>query len=74
MATTNTMELGWMQHPDLWLTTAEYARFYGRSQRTIKHWCLDGTLAAFHIQTMFLELPGKSTCPEPGRWYIQLKD
>lgn len=43
------------------LTVAEAAKYFGRAERTIRHWCMTGTLVAFNYQV----IRAKST-----RWLI----
>jgi hypothetical protein len=34
------------------MTVAEAAKYFGRSQRTIRLWCLNGTLIAFNYSVI----------------------
>jgi hypothetical protein len=45
-----------------WLSTEEFARLKGRSVRTVRHWCLTGSLRDFNI-------PFRRD--RHGRWWIK---
>lgn len=43
------------------LTVNEAAKYFGRSKRTIQHWCREGTLIAFNCRVVR---------EKPGCWLI----
>jgi hypothetical protein len=47
---------------DQYLSTEEYAAKYGRSIRTVQHWCETGVLRAFRIPHFK---------DSQGRWWIK---
>lgn len=60
------MNIPCLQRGEVWLSSAEFARMYGRCQRSVRMWCSNGTLAEFGIQTY------KSNCNRSGEWWIKL--
>lgn len=49
----------WISNPSVkYLTVKEFAHIYRRSERTIRLWCLDGTLIDFGF-SLYQDLGGK---------------